>query len=65
MKKNKINLEHTMKSFDMYLPEDYKAPWKNAMDICKRKVRVVKNACDLASNVIKCFHENNPKYTFA
>lgn len=63
MKKNKVNYEQAQKQFEL-LPEEYKEPWKKAMNICKEKVVVVKNPCDFALNVIKCFHDNNEKYGF-
>lgn len=65
MKKNKVNYEKTIRQFDLLLPEDYKEPWKNAMDVCNEKVASVKSACDYALNIIKCFYENNEKYIFA
>lgn len=65
MKKNKILLESTKKQFDALLPNEYKEPWKHALDVCKDSSGGVKNACDAAMNFVKCFHANNPKFTFA
>lgn len=65
MKKNKVNYEVTLRRFEALLPEDYKGPWKSAMNVCNEKVPAVKGACDYALDIIKCFHENNEKYIFA
>lgn len=65
MKKNKFLHEETTRAFNTLLPEDYKEPWKNAVTVCKDEIKVVRNQCDLALNIIQCFHKNNPKFTFA
>lgn len=65
MKKNKILYDSAMKQFDVLLPEDYKEPYKSALTKCKDSTGGAKNACDAAYNMLKCFHANNPKFTFA
>lgn len=64
MKKNKVDFDKTIKTFETLLPAEIKGDWINAANICKDKVAVVKNACDLAMNIVKCFSENNPSFTF-
>lgn len=65
MKKSKITYESAMRQFDVLLPEDYKEPYKHALDACKDSTGGVKNPCDAAYNFIKCFYNNNPKFNFA
>lgn len=65
MKKSKINYDAAIKQFDVLLPEDYREPFKNALTICKDSTGGVKDPCDAAINLIKCFSDNNPKFTFA
>lgn len=65
MKRNKTFYEATKKQFETLLPEDMKADWLKALDICFEKVDMkIKNACDLAMAMGKCFYENNPKFSF-
>lgn len=64
MKKNKINMEGALKQFDVLLPDSYKDVYKNALNICKDSANGVKNPCDAAFAFTKCFHANNPKFTF-
>lgn len=63
MKKNKVNFEQTIKQFDALLPEEYKEPWIHALTVCQEEVRVVKNPCESAYNIVTCFHANNDKFT--
>ncbi|XP_055326704.1 uncharacterized protein LOC129580383 [Sitodiplosis mosellana] len=65
MKKNKVLYESAMKQFDVLLPEDYKQPYKHALEACKDATGGAKNACDAAYNFLKCFYDNNTKFTFA
>lgn len=65
MKKNKILYESAMKQFEVLLPEDYKEPYKTALTKCKDSTGGAKNACDAAYNMLKCFYDNNSKFTFA
>lgn len=65
MKKNKITYESAMKQFDTLLPEDYKQPYKDALTKCKDSTGGEKNACDASYKFLKCFYENNSKFTFA
>lgn len=65
MKKNKILYDAAMKQFDVLLPEDYKEPYKHAMEKCKDATGGAKNPCDAALNFLKCFYDNNSKFTFA
>lgn len=65
MKKNKITYESAVRQFEGLLPEEYKAPYKHALDACKDATGGAKNQCDVAYNFLKCFHDNNTKFTFA
>lgn len=69
--------DETTRAFNTLLPSDYKEPWKNAMSVCFEEIsqlksnssaaaiKLVKSPCDLALNIVRCFHKHNPKYTFA
>lgn len=50
---------------DVLLPDDYKEPYKTALDKCKDSTGGAKNPCDAAYNVLVCFHAHNSKFTFA
>lgn len=65
MKKNKVTYESAAKQFDVLLPEDYKGPFQHALTTCKDATGGAKNACDAAYNFLKCFYDNNSKFTFA
>lgn len=65
MKKNKVNYDAAMKQFDMLLPEDYKEPYKSSLTVCKDSAAGIKDACDIALAIIKCFAAHNTKFTFA
>lgn len=65
MKKNKVAYDSAMKQFDVLLPADFKEPFKTGLGKCKDATGGVKNACDAAYNFLKCFYENNSKFTFA
>lgn len=64
MKKNKINFDSAMKSFDTMMPDDMKEDYKNALTACKDSTAGEKNACDAANKFINCYYKNNPKFTF-
>ncbi|XP_055326705.1 uncharacterized protein LOC129580384 [Sitodiplosis mosellana] len=65
MKKNKVLYDSAMKQFDVLLPDEYKEPYKHALNSCKDATGGAKNACDAAYNLLKCFYANNTKFTFA
>lgn len=65
MKKSKVNYEGALKQFDVLLPADYKEPFKSALEKCKDSTAGIKNACDAAYAFLKCFYDNNSKFTFA
>lgn len=65
MKKKKFRFEQTTRAFNVLLPEEYKEPWKNAVSACKDEIEVDEDQCDFALSMVRCFHSNNPKYTFA
>lgn len=46
MKKNKVNFDSAMKSFDTMLPDEMKDDYKNSLTICKDANAGEKNACD-------------------
>lgn len=62
MKRNKVLFDAAKKQMEVLLPEDAKAVWLNALDICQKKTEIVKNACDTAFNIMVCFKENNPNF---
>lgn len=64
MKKNKVNYDSAMKSFDTMLPDDMKDDYKNALTACKDATAGEKNACEAAHKFIVCFHKNNPQFSF-
>lgn len=65
MKKNKILFDAAKRQFDVLLPDEYKEPWKHALEVCKDGTGGAKNPCDAAINFVKCFRDNNPLFTFA
>lgn len=65
MRRNKVTADSAMKQFDTLLPEDYKQPYKHALEMCKDATGGAKNPCDAAFSFLKCFYDNNPKFTFA
>lgn len=65
MKKNKMNFDAAMKQFDLLLPDEYREPYKSALTTCKDSSAGIKEACDAALALLKCFSANNSKFTFA
>lgn len=65
LKKNKVTYDAAIKLFDALLPEDYKAPYKHGLEMCKDATGGAKNPCDAAYNILQCFYKNNSKFTFA
>lgn len=65
MKKNKVNYDSAIKQFETLLPDEYREPYKMALTICKESAVGIKDNCDAALAMLKCFHANNPKFTFA
>lgn len=65
MKKSKINYDAAMKQFDLLLPDDYREPYKSALTTCKDSSAGVKDPCEAAMALLKCFYANNSKFTFA
>lgn len=65
MKKNKMNFDAAMKQFDLLLPDSYREPYKSALTACKDSNAGIKDACDAALAILKCFYEKNSMFTFA
>lgn len=65
MKKSKINYDAAMKQFDLLLPDEYRDPYKSALTACKESTAGIKDPCDAALALCKCFYANNSKFTFA
>ncbi|XP_031634691.1 uncharacterized protein LOC116347991 [Contarinia nasturtii] len=64
MKKAKVLYESAIRQFDVLLPDDYKEPYKYALEKCKTSTGGTKNPCDAAYNVLVCFHAHNSKISF-
>lgn len=64
MRKSKINIDATMKQFDILLPDEMKEEYKIALTACKDSTNGEKNACEAAYKLVTCFADNNPKFTF-
>lgn len=48
MTKHRPNFEHARIQVQAYLPDEVKGTILNAIDICSKKVEVVKNGCETA-----------------
>lgn len=48
MTKNKLNFDNARKQIETLLPEEMKGPILKSMDVCGKKVDVVKDKCETA-----------------
>lgn len=64
MRKSKVNVEASLKQFDMLLPDNIREDWKSALTTCKDATGGEKNACEAAYKLVLCFAENNPSFRF-
>jgi PBP/GOBP family len=64
IKKGKILYEATLKQIDMLVPNDYKPAFKQGANACKDSAVGIKDNCEAAYTLLKCFVANNPKFVF-
>nr|QJT73740.1 odorant-binding protein [Dioryctria abietella] len=60
IKNGKLNFEAAFKQVDLLLPEDLKAPTKEAMNACRKVPDDYKDICDASFHVTKCIYNHNP-----
>ncbi|XP_019528846.3 general odorant-binding protein 72 [Aedes albopictus] len=65
MRKGKVNADGAIKQVDLLIPVEIGEPTKKAFDICRNSADGIKNNCEAAWALVKCLHQNNPKYFFA
>lgn len=63
MRKNKVQFDSAMKSFDTLLPDEWKEDYKNGLNACKDAAGGEKNACEVAYKMILCNAKNNPRFS--
>ncbi|XP_058448781.1 uncharacterized protein LOC131428755 [Malaya genurostris] len=65
MRKGKVTADAAIKQIDMVIPPEIGEPTKQAIDVCRNSADGIKNNCEAAFALLKCIHQNNPKYFFA
>ncbi|XP_055637793.1 general odorant-binding protein 72-like isoform X2 [Toxorhynchites rutilus septentrionalis] len=63
-RKGKVNYESSLKQIDQFIPDDMKGDFRKGLDACKDAAQGMKNHCDAAFTLLKCFHANNPQFVF-
>ncbi|XP_058817472.1 uncharacterized protein LOC131680778 [Topomyia yanbarensis] len=64
IRKGKVNADAAIKQIDMLIPPEIGEPTKVAFDSCRNSADGIKNNCDAAFALVKCLHQNNPKFFF-
>lgn len=63
-KKGKVNYDAAMKQIDLLLPESYKEPTRNALNVCRESGKGIKDNCDAGYDIAKCIHDVNPYFGY-
>lgn len=63
-KKGKMLYDSSAKQISSVLPEHMRDTYMNALNACKDAGKGVKDSCEAAYAMLKCFYENNPMFIF-
>lgn len=64
VKKGKMNVDSVLKNIDTLMPDELREDTKRAITVCKDAGAGIKDYCDAAYTILKCFFTENPKFFF-
>lgn len=64
VKKGKMNVDSVLKNIDTLMPDELRDDTKRAVNVCKDHGGGIKDYCQAAYNILKCFFKENPNFYF-